>query len=165
MPRIALAVLAAYLFGASPCDADAPLGYDFLPFDQGLRLASVERKPVFLYFGRYGCTFCDMTNKRAFADQEVRERYIDRYVLVYVDAESGRRLELPSGERITEAELGARLQVYITPFFAFLDPDGEPLGVTAGVKTAAELLAMDRYISEGHYREMSLHEFIMSLEP
>lgn len=165
MPRRVLAVLAVHLFAASPCDADAPLGYDFLPFDQGLRLASVERKPVFLYFGRYGCTFCDMTNKRAFTDPEVRERFIDHYVLVYVDAESGRRLALPSGERITEAELGARQQVYVTPYFAFLDPDGEPLGATAGVKTAAELLAMDRYISEGHHREMSLHEFMMGLEP
>jgi thioredoxin-related protein len=150
---------------ALPCYADAPVGYPFVPFDEGLRTARSSDKPIFLYFGRYGCTFCDMTNKRAFVDPGVRERYVDHYVLVYVDAESGRRLELPSGERITEAELGARLKVFVTPFFAFLDSEGRPLGATAGVKTVAELLAMDRFVMEGHHDEMTLHEYMMSQAP
>ena len=150
---------------ALPCGADAPAGYPFVPFDEGLRAAKADRKPVFLYFGRYGCTWCDMTNKRGFADPEVRRRYVANYVLVYVDAESGRRLQLPSGERITEAELGARLKVFVTPFFAFLDADGKALGSTAGVKKVADLLAMDRYITEARYRETTLGAFLRALEP
>jgi thioredoxin-related protein len=152
------------LFFVLPCAADAPEGYPFVAFDEGLRAAKAERKPVFLYFGRYGCTYCDMTNKRAFVDPEVRRRYVANYVLVYVDAESGNRLQLPDGEWITEAELGARLKVFVTPFFAFLDADGKAIGSTAGVKTIADLLAMDRFVGGGHYRETTLGQFLKDQE-
>ncbi len=63
-------------------------------------------KPIFLYFGRYGCAWCEHTNKVSFSDPALKKLYTDNYELVYVDAESGKRLTLPSGERITEAELG-----------------------------------------------------------
>ena len=165
MPKYALSFVLLLCLLASPCRADVPENYPFVAFDEGLRIATSERKPVFLYFGRYGCTWCDMTNKRAFIDPEVRRRYIANYVLVYVDAESGRRLQLPSGERITEAELGARMKVFATPYFIFLDADGKPLGSTAGVKKVADLLAMDRYIVEGHYRETTLGKFLKSQVP
>ena len=152
--------LAGLFLMVPPCLADAPENYPFVSYDEGLRDAKAQGKPLFLYFGRYGCTWCDITNKRAFVDPEVRSRYVERYVLVYVDTESGRRLTLPSGERITEAELGARMKVYATPLFAFLDPDANPLGSTYGVKTIDDLLAMDRFVAEGHYRSLSLGQFL-----
>ena len=158
--RNMLVLLIFSLATLQPCNADAPEGYPFVAFDKGLQLAQTENKPIFLYFGRYGCTWCDMTNKRAFIDPEVRKRYTEHYILVYVDTESGKRLKLPSGERITEAELGIRLKVYATPLFAFIDPKGKAMGSTAGAKKIEDLLAMDRYIVEQHYHKMTLSEFL-----
>lgn len=136
--QIFQAVVLAFLIGQA--SADAPEGYDFLAFDAGMRVAQAENRPVFVYFGRYGCGFCEKTNKEAFSDPRVHERYTADYVLVYVDAESGRRLRLPSGERITERELGTRYRAFVTPVFTFLTPAGEPVGQRIGVQSAQDLL-------------------------
>jgi thioredoxin-related protein len=99
---------------------DPPQGYPFLAYDQGIKAARTSGKPVFLYFGRYGCAWCAHTNKETFSDAALRKLYIAHYVLVYVDAESYKRLTLPSGEKISEAELGARFKVFATPLLSTL---------------------------------------------
>ncbi len=145
---------------AAPTSADPPEGYVFQSYDQGLANARQSNKPVFLYFGREGCGYCDFTNKNAFSDTQVRENYRNHYELVYVDAESGKRLTLPSGERITEMDLGARFRAFVTPVFVFLSPHGEPLLKRIGVQRAEELLQYDRFIREGHHRTRSLDQFL-----
>ena len=127
--------------------ADPPDGYEFLRYDQGLKNAKTSNKRIFLYFGREGCGFCDVTNKRAFSVAAVRERYQNNYELVYVDSESGRRLTLPSGERITERDLAPRYKAFVTPVFVFLEPDGAPILKRVGIQTAEQLLAYDEFVS------------------
>ena len=104
--------------------AAAPEGYPFVPFDQAMAQSRSESKLLFVYFGRYGCGYCEKTNREAFIDPAVRQRYSENYALAYVDAESGRRLRLPSGERIAERDLGTRYEALVTPVFTFLKPDG-----------------------------------------
>ena len=140
--------------------ADPPQDYPFVSYDAGLLQAQEKNKPIFVYFGRYGCGFCAKTNKESFSDPEVKKRYIDNYVLVYVDAESGNRLTLPSGERITESELGAQLNVFATPIFMYLDKNGEVLFRAPGFKTVEDFVHFDEYIQQGHYKTKSINEFI-----
>ena len=123
--------------------ADAPEGYPFLPFDEAMQQAADEGKPLFVYFGRYGCGYCEKTNKETFTDPRVRQRYISHYVLAYVDAESGRRLRLPSGERITESELGPRYKAFVTPVFTFVDTQGETMLRLVGVQRIEDMLDAD----------------------
>ena len=132
----------------TPASANPPAGYPFLRFDQALQQASTDGKLVFVYFGRYGCAYCDKTNKEAFSDSTVRDKYIGHYILTYVDSESGRRLRLPSGERITERELGTRYNAAVTPVFSFMAPDGTGLLRLIGLQSKAELLEADRKIQE-----------------
>jgi thioredoxin-related protein len=157
MGRLWMTVLAAVLAGTAL--AEPPDGYPFVPFDVGLRAAREQGKPVLVYFGRYGCGYCEKTNREVFSVAEVRERYAQQYVLVYVDAEGGRRLTLPSGERITEKELGPRLQAFVTPVFLYLDPDGQVLLKQAGLRTVEDFLRYDEYVRGGHYRAQTLREF------
>lgn len=128
--------------------ADAPEGYPFVPFDKAMEQAVAEGKPVFVYFGRYGCGYCEKTNKEAFSDPQVRESYIAHYVLAYVDAESGKRLRLPSGERITEHELGTRYQAFVTPVFSFLNTSGETIHRLVGVQGKEDLLQADQTVQK-----------------
>jgi len=128
--------------------ADAPAGYPFLPFDQALQQATEQQRPVFVYFGRYGCGYCEKTNKEAFTDAGVRERYTKNYVLAYVDAESGQRLRLPGGERITERELGTRYDALVTPVFSFMTPDGKVVLRLVGVQRIEDLLGADQRIQD-----------------
>lgn len=137
---IMLCMLGVY---AMPLLADAPQGYPFLAFDKAMQQAAAEHRPLFVYFGRYGCGYCEKTNKEAFSDATVRERYTQHYVLAYVDSESGRRLRLPSGERITERELGTRYDAFVTPIFSFLDSQGQLQLRLVGVQSKADLLKAD----------------------
>jgi thioredoxin-related protein len=145
---------------ASACWADPPDGYPFVAFDVGLQRAQSDGKPLFLYFGRHGCTWCDMTNRRAFVDPEVRLLYTTAFNLVYIDTEGGRRLTLPGGERLTEVEFARRAKVRATPLFAFMDAGGKALGSTYGIKTVQDLLAMHRFITEERYLSQTLGQFL-----
>ena len=158
--RVITRLLAAGLLWAGAALADPPPGYPFVNFDAGLRAARESGKPIFLYFGRYGCAWCDHTNKKTFSDVALKSLYSDNYVLVYVDAESGKRLTLPSGERITEAELGARLQAFATPLFVYMTPQGDKIMQIPGFKTAQDFRDYDRYVRGGHYKQKTLLEFL-----
>jgi thioredoxin-related protein len=132
----------------TPASANPPDGYPFLRFDQAMQQAKADAKLVFVYFGRYGCSYCDRTNKEAFSDSSVRAAYVGHYVLTYVDSEGGRRLRLPSGERITEREFSTRYNAAITPVFSFLRPDGTAILRLVGLQDKAALLEADRKIQK-----------------
>jgi thioredoxin-related protein len=134
--------LSAVLSGAV-AQAEAPEAYPFQPFDQAMRQAQDTGKPLFVYFGRYGCGYCEKTNREAFADPDVRARYTQHYALAYVDAEGGGRLRLPSGERITERELGTRYDAFVTPVFSFMTPSGDLLLRLVGVQRIEDLVEAD----------------------
>lgn len=146
MSRSAVALLMLALI--VPSFANPPDDYPFLRFDAAMQKANKDRKLVFVYFGRYGCAYCDKTNREAFADPTVREKFVSHYILTYVDAESGRRLRLPSGERITERELGTRYNAAVTPVFSFMTPDGTRILKMIGLQSKADLLEADRKIQE-----------------
>lgn len=128
--------------------ADPPKGYAFLPFDQAMKQASAEAKLMFVYFGRYGCGYCDKTNKEAFSDPVVKQAYAKHYVLAYVDSESGGRLRLPSGERITERELGTRYDASVTPIFSFMSPKGKVITRMVGVQRKEDLMSAHRLVQK-----------------
>ena len=161
--RHSLPLLTILFLALLPVDssrADPPKGYTFLRYDEGLRIAKRDGKRVFAYFGRYGCGYCDKTNKESFSDAEIRKLYTEHYVLVYVDAESGRRLQLPSGETITEMELGAMMKTLVTPYFLYLEPDGQVIYKAPCFQTIQSFLDYDRYVHGGHYKTQTLSQFL-----
>lgn len=157
--RLAWAFALVFLC-AERVQAEPPHGYPFVAYDEGLQEAQRTGRRVFLYFGRLGCGWCEQTNKEAFADPQVKERYTAHYVLVYLDTESGRRLRLPTGEHLTEMALAARLRILATPVFAFLEPDGTMILRVPGVQTARDFLLYDRFVHDGVYRHKDLRSFL-----
>lgn len=157
-----IAMLLLSIIWQHPALGDAPAGYTFVSYDEGLRRAIKESKPMFVYFGRYGCAWCDWTNRETFSNAELRNLYTDHYVLVYVDAESGKRLTLPNGERITEAELGTRFHAFATPLFVYLDAQGKEIFKAPGFKTVDDFKEFDQYVVGGHYKTQKLMEFLGS---
>lgn len=135
--------------------ADPPEGYAFLPFDKAMEKANAESRIIFVYFGRYGCGYCDKTNKEAFSDPGVRELYSKHYVLAYVDAESGKRLRLPTGERITERELGTRYNAFVTPVFSFMSPEGKVITRVVGVQRIEDLMNAHNEVQQALKKEGS----------
>lgn len=157
-----ISLLAALFIFVTEAQADPPPGYPFIEHDAGMRQARAENKPILLYFGRYGCAWCDHVNRKTFSDAGLKQLYGNHYVLIYVDAEGGKRLRLPSGERLTEGELGARLGAYATPLFIFMTPEGKVVAKIPGFKTVQDFLDYDRYMRGGYYQKQSLLEFLGS---
>lgn len=145
---------------SSAAEAEPPDGYPFQGYDAGLAQARHDGRPVFLYLGRYGCGWCAKTNREAFSDPELHEFYVRHYELVYVDTESGRRLTLPSGERITERDLAARLNVLATPMFVYLKADGSEIFRVPGIQSTQDFFLYDRFVSDGYYRKESIRDFL-----
>ncbi len=90
----------------------------------------------------------------------MKERYQQHYELAYVDSEGGRRLTLPSGERIVERELGPRFKAFVTPVFVFTEPDGKPVLRRVGIQKTEDLLAAERFVAGRFYRDMKFDEFL-----
>jgi len=154
--------LAWLLLLSLPVLADPPPDYPFVGHDAGMAQAREAGKPILLYFGRYGCAWCDHVNRKTFSDPGLKQRLSDNYALIYVDAEGGKRIRLPSGERLTEGELGARLGAFATPLFVFMTPEGKVVAKIPGFKTVADFQDYDRYVRGGHYRKQTLLEFLGS---
>jgi thioredoxin-related protein len=140
--------------------AQPPKGYPFVSFDVGMAQAQQSHKKMFVYFGRFGCGYCDKVNRETFVDAALRKLYTKNYVLVYVDAESGDRLTLPDGERLSGMELGAQLNVFSTPVFLYMEPDGKLILRAPGYKTVKDFMDFDRYVQGGYYRSKSINEFL-----
>lgn len=158
--RSGWAVIVLAMLVSLPGRAEPPSGYPFVAYDEGLRQAQQSGRRIFLYYGRYGCGYCGKVNAETFTDPRIHDVYTRHYVLVYLDAESGRRIRLPSGEWITEMELGARLNVFSTPVFLYLEPDGRVIFRAPGYKTVADLLAFDGYVQSGAYRRQTINQFL-----
>jgi len=62
--------------------ADPPPGYPFVGHDAGLARAKAEAKPILLYFGRYGCAWCDHVNRKTFSDPGLKQLFSEHYVLI-----------------------------------------------------------------------------------
>jgi len=157
---IASTVLTLTLFMAASAQADPPTGYPFQGYDSGLAQAKAQDKPILLYFGRYGCAYCEYTNKKTFSDTGLNKLFSENYILIYVDAEGGKRIRLPTGERVTEAELGTRLGAFATPLFVFMAPDGHVVAKIPGYKTVQDFLDYDRFVRGKHYETQSLAQFL-----
>ena len=160
--RLLARSLLAFALCVTAARADPPAGYPFVGHDAGLARAKAENRPVMLYFGRYGCAWCDHVNRKTFSDAGLKQLFSENYVLIYVDAEGGKRLRMPNGERLTEGELGARLGAFATPLFVFMTPEGKVVAKIPGFKTVDDFRDYDRYVRGGHYQKQTLLEFLGS---
>jgi thioredoxin-related protein len=158
--RLPLAIVFLLALSIETLVAAPPEGYRFLSLTEAAQLASQENKPMLLYFGRYGCSTCRKMHAEVFSDASLSEKYNGAFVLAYVDTESGNRIKLANGERITEMQFASRSRILGTPTFIFFSPGQKPLFKKAGFQTVAQMNLYGDYILDKHYQSMPLQEFI-----
>jgi len=158
--RLPLACVVLFTLSVGTLLAAPPEGYRFLSLTEATQLASSQNKPMLLYFGRYGCTTCRKMHAEVFNDASLHAKYNDAFVLAYVDTESGDRISLANGERITEMQFASRSRIIGTPTFIFFSPDQKVLFKKAGFQTIAQMSQYGDYILEKHYQSTPLQEFM-----
>jgi thioredoxin-related protein len=157
LPALALPLL----IWAGQLSAAPPENYQFLPLTDAWTSATSEKKPLIIYFGRYGCAICRRMHAEVFVDSELHKGYSSNFVLAYVDIESGNRIHLSNGERITEMQFATRSRIFGTPTFFFISPEQKLLFKRAGFQTIEQMTRYHNFISEGIYREISLEEYLL----
>lgn len=158
--RLAAGIFIVLSFSIGAPMAAPPEGYRFLSLTEATQLASREKKPMLLYFGRYGCSTCRKMHAEVFSDDSVSAKYNNAFVLAYVDTESGNRISLANGERITEMQFATRNRIIGTPTFVYFSPEQKPLFKKAGFQSIAQMNRYGDYILGQHYRSMPLQEFM-----
>jgi thioredoxin-related protein len=139
-----------------------PEQYDFLPYHKALKQASEDHKPIFLYFGRYGCNTCLKMHKEVFSDSTLRQNMSEQFVLAYVDTESGKRIRLDNGERTIEMQFASRSRILGTPTFVYFSEDQQPLFKKSGFQTIAQMQQYGDFVSQGHYKTTALKQYLSS---
>lgn len=145
---------------SSLVSAAPPEQYPFLSLTEAMKQSSAETKPMFLYFGRYGCSTCRKMHKEVFSDPGLQRKMSEKFVLAYVDTESGNRIRLPNGERTTEMQFAAKNRIVGTPTFIYFDETQKPQFKRAGFQSIEQMKQYSDFISEGVYREMALKDFL-----
>ena len=143
--------------------AKTPEGWPFIEFNQALRTAQRENKPVFVYFGFQSCPYCEIANKKTFSNDALRKLYTEKYVLAYFDIRGKPEdiIVLPDGERLTRALAIKQLRGSPVPAWMFISPEGKQVLMRRGSATPVEaFLQFDQYVSSGAYRKSSFEEFL-----
>lgn len=143
--------------------AAPPADYAFLPLTAATQKAVDENKPMLLYFGRYGCSTCRKMHAEVFSDADLRRQFNEKFVLAYVDTESGNRIRLSNGETTTEMQFASRNRILGTPTFVFFSAEQEPIFKKAGFQSIEQMRRYGDYIADGHYRSMTLEDYLASL--
>jgi thioredoxin-related protein len=148
-------------FFTSPVVFSAPPEqYDFLNLTEAFKQSSAEKKPMMLYFGRYGCTTCRKMHKEVFTDPGVEQNYSEKFVLAYVDTESGKRIKMPNGERTTEMQFATRNRILGTPTFVYFSDEQKPLFKKAGFQSIEQMNQYSDYVAQGIYKTSPLKDYM-----
>lgn len=158
--RLLSALTVTTLIWMGQLSAAPPAKYEFLPLTDALSSASSKRKPMLLYFGRYGCAICRKMHAEVFVDAGIEANYNTNFILAYVDIESGNRIRLANGERITEMQFATRSRIFGTPTFIFFSPEQKPLFKKVGFQSIERMNRYHDFIIEGIYRDTPLNKYL-----
>jgi thioredoxin-related protein len=137
-----------------------PEGYQFHNLSEAMKLSSEAKKPMFLYFGRYGCSTCRKMHKEVFSDASLNRQFQDDFILAYVDTESDARIRLPNGERTTEMQFTARNRIKGTPTFIYFSAEQKPLFKKAGFQTIQQMSDFNTFVADKHYQKTTLKQYL-----
>ncbi len=120
---------------------DMPLGLEgYYDYEQGLKCAKEQGKPVFLDFKGHACANCKIVEAKVWSDPEVLRRLRDNFVIVSLYADD--RTLLPESEWITSSIDGkvkktigkinedleiSKFKTNALPLYVITDNEGTPL--------------------------------------
>ena len=162
--RMISVLLAILLWAATgPVRAELPDGWNFLEYNEALKVAKQQGKPVFVYYGFNKCPYCVYANKHTFSSEELHRTYTSRYVLAYFDIRGNREdpIQLVDGSSMPRGDAIKHLKGSPVPAWAFLDPQGREVLARRGSRTKVNAFKQfDAYVGGGEYKSMSFEAFL-----
>lgn len=132
----------------------------FLNLKEDLEEARKENKFLFIMFHQEGCPFCDKMRRVTFQDKRVQEYFTKHFYMIEIDIRGSNEVIDLDGERLKEKQFSIKHGVRLTPVFMFFDKEGKIIVKVPGYIEPQEFLLIGRYVTEGHYKNKNLIQFI-----
>jgi thioredoxin-related protein len=145
--------------------AELPEGWAFQEYNQALKAARQQGKPVFVYYGFNKCPYCVYANKHTFSSEELRKTYSNHYVLAYFDIRGNPDdpITLADGSQMRRADAIKHLKASPVPAWAFIDPQGREVLARRGSRTKVDAFRQfDAYVAGNEYRKTGFEAFLAS---
>ena len=95
--------------------------------NNALKIAQKDNKMVFADFYADWCGYCKQLDEDTFTNQNVKQKFVQRYVLVKINVDQN-------------PELASKYQIYGLPTMVILDSNGNVIKRQEGFVSAGELL-------------------------
>jgi thioredoxin-related protein len=126
--------------------------------DAGITEAKKTKKKILMDIYTDWCVWCKKLDKEVYTDEKVAGYLDSHYVLVKLNAESGKKVAY-KGEKLSETEIAQGFGVTGYPTLIFLEPNGDAINRIPGFLTAEQIMPILHFIGEGHYKKMSWLEY------
>jgi thioredoxin-related protein len=136
--------------GNEPSQISDTSTIDWQGYAQGMELAKIEKKPIFLYFYADWCTYCKKLKKTTFKNKAVLNYLKNNFISITVDTDK-------------KQELATQWSVRGLPTLWFLKPDNSKISSIPGYIDAKQFLHILKYIHTASYDKMNFQEFVKTL--
>ncbi len=133
---IAFIVALAYpLKSNSGSESETGISFHQGTWEEALKLAENEGKPIFLDISASWCGPCKKLKATTFPDEEVGKFYNANFINVMVDGEKGEGIEL-----------ARKYEIRGFPSLIFVDSNGEFIAQTAGYRDPGQFIEIGKVI-------------------
>jgi thioredoxin-related protein len=157
----------ALLFNIGFSDTDkseAENTIKWIKYDEGLKIAAEENKPILIDFYTKWCGFCKKMDRETFSNDKVA-RYLDeKFVTVKVNGESNETVALSEGS-LSERQVSRSFGVRGYPTYWFLKASGEKIDNIRGYRPPEMFMTILQFIGDGHYENKTWKEYIDQVKP
>ena len=139
----------AMMLGASPSIAARASAPDWRAWNDGLRQASAQKRPVIVDVYTNWCGWCRRMDHDVYEKAEIADYLRKRFVTIRLNAEAADPAQY-EGTRTTSQGLAQRFRVSGYPTTIFLRSTGEHMANVPGYVPADRFLLLLRYVAEGY---------------
>jgi thioredoxin-related protein len=138
MTKLKLGLFFAVLLLAVPASG--------LDYNDALKAAKQENKPVVLYFYSNSCYYCRLMDKNTLGDKDVAARLKKDFVFFRINTDKS-------------SDLALFYQVRGTPLSWFLESTGRPIQQIPGYVEKADYQTLLDYVGGGHYKKIDIQDY------
>jgi thioredoxin-related protein len=132
----------------------------FLDLPADARAAAAQGKHLLLVWYQDGCPYCARLIDTNFSQKRINDYTREHFDAVALNLWGSRQVTSPSGQTMTEKQLGKELGVQFTPTLQFLDGSGEVVLRLDGYYPPERFLAALRYVGEGRAGEVAFDRYL-----
>jgi thioredoxin-related protein len=121
-----------------------------MDYNEALKIAKKDNKPVLLYFFNNSCYYCTLMDKNTLDDKEVKSILTKDFVFLRVNTEKSR-------------DLAMLYSISGTPTSWFLDSAGKPIRPIPGYVEKADYKVLLDYVKGRHYTNTDILTYLKSV--